>query len=528
MQLHFDKPGSPVGIALPLTRNLQSELARINETIELDLVKARADVCELGRRYRNCVEISLLHARICLIQRDPEDAIRVLEAARAIQPQNPVIHFRFAMAYRLTGDLNMALKHLIVSARYSSRRDTTPVLMMAFYYHRTGQPDRAIPVFRRLENQRNGDPAALLGLTLALRETGQFSEADAVVRRLSNACETSVEARYRVLQICQGHDFHGWLELDDKVFLKKHVDSMRKSYGPDAFDHLPETYVMPEEYSAFEAAHRERPRVWLVKPNNLHNGHGQKLIDTPENVPRRAGWLVQEYITNPLLFLGRKVSFRVMIVITAADPMRVYLFDGGSCRFAEMPYEGHSRDTWDRLAMHVGHMARFRDQKELLEETTRVTGNDHHVWNWRQMSDYIAAQGHDPDLLWSRVRRLAQDVIKLIEYVGVLRQLNADGRRFAYGPKIIGLDIQIDETMKPWLLEIEKRPSYRRMFDGHRENNPVFRDLLRMTFFPLMDSDRDVQVQERELRNYEYCATRIADIEVERCGRFIPIRAGGG
>lgn len=507
--------------------NSQAEPDRIVELAQSDLVAAEDEAAVYVQRNPHDPDAYMLLGWVRFRKRDFSPAIRAFDRVRELQPENAAAHYLTAMSLRLLGDMEGTLEYLIHASRLAPKGDTTPALVAGFYFHRTGKPEQAIRVFRRLLPRRNGDPAVLLGLMLALRETGEFIEADTIARNLSSAFADSIDAQYRVLEFCQNYEFHGWTQLDHKLHLKNQIESFRKLMGPEAFPHTPETYVMPTDYSRLEAAHRLQPRTWIVKPHNLHNGHGQYLIHSPAGAPRQAGWLVQEYIANPFLFLGRKVSFRLLLLITSAVPPRIYLFDGGSCRFALLPYGGSSRDAPEELPMHMGHLGRFRHRKDLVDETTRVTGNDHHVWSWRQMAEYIASTGNDPDLLWSRMRGVAQDVVSLIEHTGILKEQIANGCRFTYGPKVIALDFHIDESLKPWLLEIESRPHQQRLFDGHRDNNPVFKELLHMTIFPLLDPGRDPVDQEGELRNYNKCAARIAEIETRRRGRFIPLCGEG-
>lgn len=70
--------------------------------------------------------------------------------------------------------------------------------------------------------------------------------------------------------------------------------------------------------------------------------------------------------------------------------------------------------------------------------------------------------------------------------------------------------------MKPWLLEVERGPTFFRMFDGERERNPAFRALADFAIFPLG----------AEIRNHADAATRAAAIETQRRGRFIPLFDG--
>lgn len=60
----------------------------------------------------------------------------------------------------------------------------------------------------------------------------------------------------------------------------------------------------------------------------------------PEEVNTPSSYVIQEYITNPLLYKGYKFDIRVWILLrkTKKDGLQVYLYEKGYARLAGHKY----------------------------------------------------------------------------------------------------------------------------------------------------------------------------------------------
>lgn len=498
--------------ATPAEREVQAEIERISGRLETGLIEAGERAAELAARYPDSFDAHMFHGFVCNCQRDIDGAMACLAEALRLRPDDDTVHFNLGVCHCQTGALDLALEHFLKAAETAPKERQQGHVLAGCCMHRLGRAADAIPLYRRALEVEPADASAAFSLMQALREAGNYTQADEWAERLTKMLHRNYPSVHALLVFFQGYDFDGWVEVDDKALLTEHVESYRREVDPAAFAGLPPTYVMPGDYDAFAEAHGRDPGIWMVKPNNMHNGHGLRLIERPEEATREAGWLVQRYLPDPFLFRGRKASFRITLLVTSAAPPRVYVFHGGSARFSLQAYD-KGRDKLGELPMHVGHRGIFSDRTDLIEETARVMGNANSVWRFPEIMDYIAEAGFDVDELWRKLQAQAVEVARLIEHIGLFERQAAHGNRYAYGPKIIGLDIFFDEAMRPWLLEVERGPTFFRMFGGERENNPTFPQVTDMTIFPLGDGAADA-------------AAREAEIEYARRGRFVRILPG--
>lgn len=134
--------------------------------------------------------------RVALQRGEPAQAIEPLERAVAMHPNAPKIHYSLGLAYRSTGQLELAEKHLAIGAdrpkpgrkpplmrdpRWSEvarmNVSATRLQQRARLLLDAGKPDAAARVYRRAVAVDSADPGPFVNLGSALLMAGRFEEA---------------------------------------------------------------------------------------------------------------------------------------------------------------------------------------------------------------------------------------------------------------------------------------------------------------------------------------------------------------
>lgn len=152
--------------------------------------------------------------------------------------------------------------------------------------------------------------------------------------------------------------FRGYYELCRKDLLIKNLKKYKRALekegrGEEAgqVSFIPMSYLLPSEYviffDEFKKANAMNERsIWIMKPISKCQGKGIFLFTKISDVSQwkeakkydhssssAEPYVVQKYITDPLLLGGKKFDMRVYALCTSYNPLTVYLYRSGFARF---------------------------------------------------------------------------------------------------------------------------------------------------------------------------------------------------
>jgi tubulin polyglutamylase TTLL5 len=137
---------------------------------------------------------------------------------------------------------------------------------------------------------------------------------------------------------------------------------MQEKYTKQYFDFIPETFVLPDQWSMFcdyfdQQDNRVKNQVimsngeiqtsgyrpllhnlWICKPSASSRGRGIYIVNHLKEINRQEPCVISRYIDNPLLLHKHKFDLRIYVVVTCFDPLRIYIFREGLVRFASEKY----------------------------------------------------------------------------------------------------------------------------------------------------------------------------------------------
>jgi hypothetical protein len=181
---------------------------------------------------------------------------------------------------------------------------------------------------------------------------------------------------------------------------------------------------------------------------------------------RRTGlrFVAQELVTDPLTLGGRKLDFRIYILVSSFSPLRFRVYRGGVARLAARHYDSHA--LVDPLRVLTG--ASYRKRHHLRIDNATI-------------ADVTAGLGNGPEFFWTAINALVANVCgsyaSWLQHTGVRRlkrhfylsgiDVIARGRPDSYQvlfiesnyvPQLNNWGTNVDETMqdvhRAWLRDL--------------------------------------------------------------------------
>ena len=257
--------------------------------------------------------------------------------------------------------------------------------------------------------------------------------------------------------------------VTDKGLLVEHLTAHSKNASRDEIamhDFVQETFCLylAEDRARFFAqlpATDTRDNLWILKPCASSRGRGIRILwqfdelrdayahpDRYDFQPETERYVIQRYIRNPLLLDGRKSEIRIYWLVASVNPLTVLMYREGTVRLNTSPF---SLDDFDNTLIHVTNV--FQQKSHPDYDPSAVL-----KWSFADWDIYLRDELKLVDGDWvegflkPRLRKMLKFVIEAAR--GSLSEYTGAGLPFA----LFGADIIFDDTLQPWLTEVQKGP----------------------------------------------------------------------
>ena len=159
-------------------------------------------------------------------------------------------------------------------------------------------------------------------------------------------------------------------------------------------------------------------------------------------------------MNNPHLIKGYKYDIRFHGLITSIKPLKLYLYNEG---FIKISTEKYDYNNFDNKFSFITNMAlNKKNKKKYIYPKNMKNIEDSNIWNLSMLKKYFVRKGLDYNKLYEKVKDIFIKMIfsvrqKLINYI---IKYNLNSSNFYH---LIGFDILLDDNLKPYLLEANRR-----------------------------------------------------------------------
>ncbi|CAG9540704.1 unnamed protein product [Cercopithifilaria johnstoni] len=260
-------------------------------------------------------------------------------------------------------------------------------------------------------------------------------------------------AQYRTIKPYQKvNHFPGAFHMGRKDRLWQHINEMIALWGLDEYHIMPTTYVLPRDAKKLKAyLHGNPPNIVILKPPASARGTGISIVSKIKQIPKKTSLIAQHYIERPLIVNSAKFDLRLYVYLTSLDPLRIYLYNDGLVRFASIPYSS-ALSSMSNKFMHLTNYSINKLAQSAGERTTPVP-------KWK-LSDFWVhiAEHFDVNAVKPKITDIIIKAVLACE--SHIRMHQKKHSLYAFtSHELYGMDILLDDTLRPWLLEVNISPS---------------------------------------------------------------------
>jgi len=215
---------------------------------------------------------------------------------------------------------------------------------------------------------------------------------------------------------------------------------LNKYYGRDkASTIMPRSYIFPKDKRIFDKEYSSKKYYMLKSEKQRQSGleisnNYDKIVSSNNNGFK----IVQEYIENPLTYMGYKLNFRVYLLIICNENKMTngYVFDDGIISYSKSQNTGN-------INFDTG-ISSFYTSKDLYKSGYPIIfselKNKMKKINW--------------DLIYNKFIKLTKDVLQASTGTICKYKLNNNNQTF----QIFGIDFMLTKELVPYILEINIGP----------------------------------------------------------------------
>ena len=217
-------------------------------------------------------------------------------------------------------------------------------------------------------------------------------------------------------------------------------------YFRGVFNFLPRSYILPIQKDVFMNELKKKQKTYIVKPDNGALGQGIVIVKPGDDyTPTQHLSVAQEY-KESYLINGYKFDLRIYCLVIAAEKPEIYVYHDGIARFCSLP-----ADVGTEFSQLTNTAVNIKNPTVTAEGITKIVSD---------VFKQLKKEGADSDKLWDDIETaMALTVISAGSFIRHGAQVQCPMNGYPRCFQLLGFDVLLDTELKPWILEVNYRPS---------------------------------------------------------------------
>ena len=265
--------------------------------------------------------------------------------------------------------------------------------------------------------------------------------------------------------------FFNYYDYVSKSSLYKNYKKMKTLFQDD-FDYMFETYSYPEDkiiifnkFKNYRLTNYSQNELWLIKPKLSTCGANIALLKEYSDI--KDDYIITKFLKNPHLIKGFKYDLRFHGLITSILPLKLYLYNEGLVRISSEKYD---YNNLTKLSSYLTNIAlNIKNEKKYIYPNNISNIEDSNLWNFDVFQNYCEKKGYNYTEIFEKVKDIFIKLVLSIrkKTINYIKKINLHSSNFYH---LIGFDIILDNNLKPYLLETNRRTSLRNDNEAEKYN----------------------------------------------------------
>ncbi|KAL4469645.1 hypothetical protein ABPG74_004898 [Tetrahymena malaccensis] len=273
-----------------------------------------------------------------------------------------------------------------------------------------------------------------------------------------------------------------------KFYFSQKYDSYEK-----AFNIIPKSFIISKNseqgktewrnHKIYEINNRKSDQsqksqsscLWIIKQQGHNSWRNYKItneysiidsyIEKFQHQQKQTYFIIQQYIPDPLLLVGRKISFQFFLLITCYNnQVKGYLYDEGVVSLSSLNYQA---DNFDNI---YTHNTNIKIQQEYQNENESSQNN---MITFSYFKEYINDQKQKGNFSQIDINLIQQKIKKICQTLILSTYCKADKPQKQFAFQTFSIDFLVDELGQVWINDVEQAPQYSQ-FDGYSMQKLAF------------------------------------------------------
>ena len=237
-----------------------------------------------------------------------------------------------------------------------------------------------------------------------------------------------------------------------------------KKWFSNEYNFYPKTWVLPGDLTDFKNQLKKKKKTFILKPEASSQGQGIYLARQVSDIQNVSNYIAQEYLKSPLLIDFLKFDFRIYVLVTGCDPLRIFIHEEGLARFATEEYKAPNKQNMDDIFVHLTNYSVNKNNPNFVQADKGSKSHKRSLSSVLIVSfnQDLSEKGVDVEMIWDNICDIVVKTILTIQ--PSLASTYKMCQPYDYSNdicfEILGFDIILDSDYKPWLLEVNHSPSF--------------------------------------------------------------------